>query len=860
MSERDRDRSQGRARRILERLTGSSRSLDESLSSAGADLEASELVEHLADIERLFLMHGGERDRALGPSKDEVLFEWGHLQALESLGQGSFGEVFRAYDRTLDRDVALKLLKTDQARPFQSQLFLHEARQLAMVRHRHVLAVHGAAVHAGRPGLWTDLIDGATAQDASLQPLFSDPAEVLDLVESLARAVQAVHNAGLVHGDIKPSNLMRDADGDWVLMDFGASRAARSGGEGPSLTSGTPLYMAPEVVLGNAPDQRADLYSVGATLYRVLDGAPPFDVKEWADLRSLHQQGRRPRPARVSRDAGGRIGRLIDRLMAFDPDQRPGPADVLAEVQAIREAPHKRFRRLALGGIAAVLVVGLVATSIGFYRADRAREAAELEQRNTAGVNRFLQRVLATPSTTGRVRDMTVEQMLLQAAADVGPALLEQAAARAVVHRVLAESFNTLRLPAQARDQIEIARKVIADAGLSMPAIERGLALQSMRALEIEDRHEDSIALADAFITEHLDALGDEHQDIRWARMYQVTNRFALSEYEEARVLMDTHFTDIPDPETAEDHFGYEILQSRANLQAGLGQYEAAAETAERALDWLERYPLARPINRSSAMTNLALSLGRINRTDRAIEVLEALLPLEERMFGRSSADYVATLINLAALKRESGDVDASGEILQQALALIEAEPDLVPDEQKLVVQMNLANVFNATDRSERAEAIMRQAHRQAVGLWGASHQHVVTLEYNLAELLSQQGRHDEARALAERTLATKQSAFGESHPLTLLTMDNLAVALAGLDRGEEALELHDRALALLAEQLGSEHPFALLVERHRLATLQDVAPERIEPDAIERLVRRHEAALGGDHPDTDKARRLSDS
>jgi len=852
---RQEDRAGQRARRILERLGGSSRSLAE---SAGR-LDESRLAERLQQIEQLFLLHGGERGNSDGPGPDDVLFEWGHLQVLAHLGEGSFGDVYRAYDRTLDREVALKLLKTDQDRLFQSRLFLHEARQLALVRHRNVLAVHGAAVHENRPGLWTDLIDGATAHDERYRESFTQLESLLELVESLAQALQAVHSAGLVHGDVKPSNIMRDASGDWILMDFGASHDQRLARDGPSSTSGTPLYMAPEVVLGQPPSVQSDLYSMGATLYRVLAGRAPIEAKAWSELKGMHAAGRSSQSATRVRGLNPRIARLIDRLMAQEPTLRPSLADVLDRIQSIREAPQRRFRRLALISIAGTLLLGLTLTSVGFYRANEARLAAVKEQRNTAAVNRFLQRVLATPTTTGRARDMTVEDMLQQAASDVGPALAGQDEAQVVVHRVLAESFNTLRRPDIAEAQISIARERLQAHGLSMPTIERGLELMAIRAAELDDRHEESIALSERFVEAHLEELGDDHMNIRWARLYQVTNHLSLSRFDRAEALMQAHFQEVPDPETAENHFGYEMLQAWANLHRGRGRYGDAIETAERALDWLDRYPLARPINRASALTNLALNLARVNRPERAIEVLEALLPIQERIFGVASGKYVGTLINLGAVQREAGRVGDSGATLQAALDLIQSHPDIVPEEQQVIVQLNLANVLNATGRPEQAEALMRKSRLRAIDLWGPSHQHVLTQEYNLAELLSQQGRFDEARALAEQTLERKREALGDKHVLTLLTMDNLAVALAGLDRGNVALQLHTDALESLQDQLGSEHPFALLVERHRTETLLSVAPEQISSDALSTLVERHAKALGEEHPDTAQARALID-
>lgn len=842
-----------RARRILERLSGSSRSLDE---SAGA-LDASRVADRLEEIEQLFLLHGGERDVTFGPSKDEVLFEWGPLQVLEPLGAGTFGEVFRAYDRTLDRDIALKLLKGDQGRPFQSQLFLHEARQLARVRHRHVLAVHGAAVHDGRPGLWTDLIDGVTAHDDSLQGSFRDLDAALALVESLAQALQAVHAAGLVHGDVKPSNLMRDEHGEWVLMDFGASRAAQRGDAGPSLTSGTPLYMAPEVVLGDAPDVRADRYSMGATLYRVLSGSPPFEVNQWEELRALHRGGACPEPVRLPADAGGRVARLIERLMNPDADARPGMGAVLAEVRAIREAPHKRFRRIALGSIAGVLVVGLALTSVGFYRANEALLLAEQEQRNTYAVNEFLQRVLHAPSSSGRGRDLTVEEMLREAATNVERALADQPAARIIVRRVLAASYNAMHLTEQAEAQVRIGRAELEAEGLSMPAIERKLALEEIiAAANLPDR-EAAIARAQRFVETWGDALGSEHVDLRYAYTYMAENLLASGRLDEAEAILDAQFGEVPEPETAPDHFGFVILRNRTNLHREQGRFEQALEAAEQAVDWLDRFPRAATNDRNDALTNLAISLVRVNEMPRAVDVFAELVPLQERIYGPGTNEHVAALSNLTAGYNEVGRFDDALATVAAALEAIEANPGSLHGGYRLMLMANRAVALNATGQQVEGETLIRRTREQALELLGPQHQLTVELDFNLAELLSEQGRFEEARAVAEPALERNVGAFGETHYLTLLAQDNLAVALAGLGRHEEALALHDGSREALQAQMGADHPFTLQVERHRLATLQDFAPARIEAGAAEDLVRRHEAAFGAEHPTTDKARAL---
>jgi serine/threonine protein kinase len=149
-------------------------------------------------------------------------FRFGALQVLEPLGSGAQGEVWRAYDPLLDLQVALKLRKVDS--DTLSHQFLEEARRLARVRQANILSVYGAAVHDGRAGLWTELVRGSPLSELLTQhgPFPAD--EVRGIGLDLCHALAAVHRHGVVHGDVKAANVMREVSGRIVLRDFGASR------------------------------------------------------------------------------------------------------------------------------------------------------------------------------------------------------------------------------------------------------------------------------------------------------------------------------------------------------------------------------------------------------------------------------------------------------------------------------------------------------------------------------------------------------------------------------------------------------------------------------------------------------------
>src|SRR5205809_4119275 len=211
---------------------------------------------------------GSHRARAAAPA----IGNWGHLALVERLGGGSAGEVYRAWDPHLECEVALKLLRINEATddPHASAI-VREGRLLARVRHPNVVTVHGVAVHDGRFGLWMDLIRGATLEQLVVQqgPFSAREASLIGI--DLCRALAAMHSAGLIHRDVKAQNVMREDGGRIVLMDFGTGREIDPHhGHGPADFAGTPLYLAPEIFDGGPASERTDLYSLGVLLYRLV--------------------------------------------------------------------------------------------------------------------------------------------------------------------------------------------------------------------------------------------------------------------------------------------------------------------------------------------------------------------------------------------------------------------------------------------------------------------------------------------------------------------------------------------------------------------------------------------------------------
>ncbi len=359
-------------------------------------------VAKLRAIEALAAAHREPGDDPPGTrSEVKPLFLWGPLRVIEKIGEGSFGEVFHAFDPDLQREVALKLRHAEaDVSESGHRRWLSEARRLARVRHPNVLAVHGVAIHGGRAGLWTELLPGRTLEGvlAESGPLSAHEAALIGL--DLCRAMAAVHAAGLVHGDIKASNVMRESglahrrgasgSGRIVLMDFGAARESR-GASGPPV--GTPLTSAPELLAGDAPTPASDVYSLGALLFRLVTAEHPVPATSISELRE--KLARDPIPSLRDRrpDLPAWFIPIVERALSPDPSRRfPTAGEMERELAAALGSlagvrpRHPRRRWLAATAAAGALVLaGLFAW---IRQAERPRLEADIPGTATAPSDR----------------------------------------------------------------------------------------------------------------------------------------------------------------------------------------------------------------------------------------------------------------------------------------------------------------------------------------------------------------------------------------------------------------------------------------------------------------------------------------
>jgi serine/threonine protein kinase/tetratricopeptide (TPR) repeat protein len=279
-----------------------------------------------------------------------------HYDLLQPIGRDGASEIFRARDLKLDREVAVKLLRSEEiSRPGAVELFRREARLASLVSHPHVCAVHEWGEESGQPFLVCELLEGRALDEIIAgRPLPND--RLLDIAVQLADALNAIHRRGLVHGGLKPSNVFITNDGHVKVLELGAVGAAAperpraDAGRGSQTTTvdispprPVPVgnlfhaYLAPEQISGSGADYRADIFSLGALLYEMATGRPAFSGETPAQTAAAIT-GRQPaHPRSLNRAMPAGLGRIIMRALAKDPAQRYQSAgDVFNDLKQAR--------------------------------------------------------------------------------------------------------------------------------------------------------------------------------------------------------------------------------------------------------------------------------------------------------------------------------------------------------------------------------------------------------------------------------------------------------------------------------------------------------------------------------------------
>ena len=392
----------------------------------------------------------------------------GNIRIADILGKGGMGEVYLGYDETLNRRVALKVLRGDRRLDAQARArFTREARLLSQLEHPHICRVYELVSQPDQDFLVMELVQGKSLREALKKPM--DRSLKLKIATQVAGVLAAAHDKGIVHRDLKPDNIMVTEMGEVKVLDFGLARsvvdfmaptvelddALPSGSSGsyppqPEAETrigsivGTAGYMSPEQAKGEPATPASDLYSLGLVMQELFSGERPFEKGVRFD--ALLERASKGQTS-VFRDKDADLVRLVDRLKSFAPAARPSALDVADRLLWIAEKPRRRKLRI-IGAAAVSLLVALTAFMIAFaLKARREAARANHEAETARQVSDFLVQMFeVSDPSEGKGRTITAREVLDEGAKRVEIELKDQPLVQARLMSTIGRVYTELAL------------------------------------------------------------------------------------------------------------------------------------------------------------------------------------------------------------------------------------------------------------------------------------------------------------------------------------------------------------------------------------------------------------------------------
>ena len=812
------------------------------------------------DLERLLAKTAGQFQAGAGT-------QLGHYSLVRQLGRGGMGTVWLAQraDGQFQRTVALKLISAGLESEAIQARFLRERQILASLSHPNIAKLlDGGLAPDGRPYFVMEYVDGEPITSYCDQ-LHLDVVARLRLFLQVCRAVQHAHQRLVVHRDLKPSNILVTAERMVQLLDFGIAKLLHPDLMGvaeltrPEDQAMTPRYAAPEQVRNETITTATDIYSLGVLLYELITGRLPYLVRS-AGGHALEQAILDSEPRRPS-------------LSLSDPAE--GKAEVLAELRgvslgelrqsisgdletvvlkALKKHPAERYpsveafakdlehyldgrpisarpdtvgyrvgkfvsRHRAGVSLVSLSFVGLLfALVISLAQTRRAEDAA----RRSAAVDAFLVGLFEEiDPESGDAGALRARDLLDLGAARVDSELSGDPALQGVLNAILGRLLLSTGDPQHALERLERAR---ANDALSTPEQAR-LAIDYARALIASQRFEQ----AEGVLTE---GERDAH-----------SNPVALAQ----------------------------VLTTRADLQAELGRYDAAATAAEQALTLWQQAPGERQAERAQTLLTLA-KIDNLRDHNEAAQAhaSRALMLLRER-HGDVHLDVARALERIANLQRRRGETAAAKDTLAEAMAMAEK---LVGRDHLMTLAMRrlYADLLDESGELDQAEVLLNEVIADTQKRYGRYHLLRATALNSLTAIAFRRQDLAAAELAMREIIEVYRGVYGSRHNEVATVLNNLSNVVREQGRLAEARRLLDEVLEIRRETVGSEHidyAYSLLglariqqLEGNSLGSAQTFAQaatifgQAQGDQAIRRstLVRRVHALL--DHGDADLAAR----
>ncbi|MCR9243476.1 MAG: tetratricopeptide repeat protein [bacterium] len=708
---------------------------------------------------------GEQRAIGLGPG-DRV----GDFELVRVLGSGGMGVVFEARQLQPQRTVALKTMRAGLGAGVDARRFGEESRLLARLSHPGIAQVLAAGVleegAGGLPWFAMEFVPGARPLDRFVAAEHPSWPQRLQLILQVCDAISHGHLRGVVHRDLKPDNLLVSAESRVKVIDFGIARATE--GDEVHLTTqgkliGTLPYMAPEQIEGDrdAIDVRTDVHAIGAVLFQVLTGRPPWPVDEsFSALARRIVEQEPPRPSQVAAGVSRELDWIVQAAMAKEPERRyQSVAELandlrrfLAHEPLVAGPPSAAYRarkfvrrHKTLVAAFLILVLGAFGTGFGLLEAlDKQAEAvaAKTDAEETAAralaQNKYLERMLGAADPFGLVtvtRETTVAEMLDAASQEIGGAFPDQPDVEAATRLLIGLTYR-------GQGRYEAAAEHFA-VGLRM----------------YREQHPDG------------------HADVARSLRLLGSVRSSLGGHDEALAL----------------------LREALAMEEELRQHEGVE---------------AREFVRTHG--SLAVALIRAKRFEAAEKHARSAIAELRAAYPEAEEDLAILTVNLAKIQRARGD--EAGALASYRHCVEVFERVLAPDHPNIgLAKNNLGFLLAALGQKQEAEPILRAAVANLRSALPDPHSTVADACLNLSTVLGPNGKGDEAVAMARESVRICRGALGEDHPDYANSVNNLAYVLCDLERWPAAGVEFERLVEYFRRTASATHPRVTLNRAYAL-------------------------------------------